>query len=83
MSEDHGSEIRRSLSPLIGLTSYGVDDRGRVNLPQEYVSAVVRAGGMPVLIPPGQPDLDALLERIDGFLLAGGGDLHPRWYGGR
>ena len=36
---------------------------------------------MPVLIPPDQTDPEGLLDRIDGFLLAGGGDLHPSSYG--
>ena len=39
-------------APLIGITTYGHDERGRYTLPSEYVAAVDRAGGVPVLIPP-------------------------------
>jgi putative glutamine amidotransferase len=49
-----------------------------------YVTAVRRAGGLPLaLIPielePGEAD--ALVDRIDGLLLIGGSDLDPRSYG--
>ncbi len=37
----------------------------------------------PLLIPLGLPEgqLDAILERIDGVLFSGGGDIHPKRYG--
>jgi putative glutamine amidotransferase len=55
-------------------------------LKQQYIDAIARAGGIPVLLPPGSPgDLPLLLERLDGVILSGGGDidvsplpLHPR-----
>ncbi len=39
---------------------------------------------MPVLIPPVYPaeKLPALLQRLDGVLLIGGGDIDPNLYGG-
>ena len=46
------------------------------------MDAVRRAGGVPVLIAPGEPHLDALLARLDGVVLAGGGDIDPRRWGG-
>src|SRR6185295_17877720 len=49
----------------------------------EYVDAIRRAGGIPVLLPPGDPKAVELLERLDGLLLCGGGDLDPSLYGGR
>ncbi len=51
-------------------------------LPMPYAQAVADAGGLPVLIPNGlQSDaLHALLENIDGLLLSGGGDVHPKFY---
>jgi len=52
-------------------------------LPALYVAAVRRAGGLALLIPPGEPRLDALLDRLDGVLLTGGGDLDPALYGGQ
>lgn len=47
-----------------------------------YPTAVVREGGMPMIIPP-LPAIGcgAVLERIDGLLLSGGPDIDPRLYG--
>jgi putative glutamine amidotransferase len=74
------------LRPLIGITTYPPSRAGRYGLPQEYVASVRRAGGEPVLLPPGTADhpidVDALLDRLDGVVLAGGGDLDPATYGG-
>jgi gamma-glutamyl-gamma-aminobutyrate hydrolase PuuD len=52
-------------------------------VPATYVNAVVAAGGMPVVIPPRNPEADeveVLLEGIDGLLLIGGRDLDPSLY---
>ena len=72
--------------PLIGITTYPPSSGGRYGLPQEYVASVRRAGGEPVLLPPGTPDepveLGPLLDRLDGIVLSGGGDLDPATYGG-
>lgn len=49
---------------------------------EAYVAAVRGAGGLPLLVPPGEEDVDRLLERSDGVVLTGGHfDIHPRWYG--
>jgi putative glutamine amidotransferase len=69
--------------PLIGITSYGIDEQNRYALPAAYVSCVRMAGGVPVLIPPGETLPDPLLDCLQGFILAGGGDLDPQLYGGR
>ncbi len=42
-----------------------------------YADAVYAAGGDPVVIAAGDP----LPEQYDGLLLAGGADVHPRYYG--
>lgn len=49
-----------------------------------YTRAVLDAGGLPVLIPLGldAEHLHALLQRLDGVLLPGGGDVEPAQYGG-
>jgi putative glutamine amidotransferase len=52
--------------------------------PRAYATAVQRAGGLALLLPP-DPGLieapDVLLDRLDGLLLAGGADIDPASYG--
>lgn len=71
--------------PLIGVTTYPPSEAGRYALPAVYVDAVRRAGGEAVMIPPGTEDHDvdveALVARLDGLVLAGGGDVGPDRYG--
>ncbi|HXF63671.1 MAG TPA: gamma-glutamyl-gamma-aminobutyrate hydrolase family protein [Caldilineaceae bacterium] len=66
--------------PLIGITTYGRNEEGDYTLPAEYVDAVRRAGGIPLLIPPGEPNLEPVLAVLDGLVLSGGGDLDPSHY---
>lgn len=68
--------------PLIGITAYPPNAGDRFELPRPYVDALRRAGGEPVLLPPGIVDTARLLDRLDGLVLAGGGDLDPARYGG-
>ena len=69
-------------SPVIGLTTYGRDiaGNGDYSLPSSYADAVVRAGGTPVLLPPAAAMI-AVVDRLDGLILSGGGDLAPSCYG--
>lgn len=77
-------------APLIGLTTYGrYENDFRTThysewfaIPTLYVDAVRRAGGVPVLLPPGERNWDALLDAVDAVILIGGGDIHPDSYGG-
>jgi putative glutamine amidotransferase len=66
--------------PLIGITTYHRDERGYIQLPAQYADAVRRAGGIPLLIQPGEPQVEALLELLDGMILSGGGDVDPSLY---
>ncbi len=68
--------------PLIGITTYGVDEARKFTLPREYVDSVRRAGGIPLLITPGETRFDDLLTILDGVILAGGGDIDPAEYAG-
>lgn len=74
------------MKPLIGLTTYGRndfdEDTPRFCTPAAYCDAVARAGGVPVLVPPCEPDFETLAARFDGFVLIGGGDVDPSHYGG-
>jgi len=69
--------------PRIGITTYGRNEEGRFCLPAAYVEAVRDAGGVPLLLPPGEPHPERVLEVVDGLVLAGGGDIDPAYYGGR
>lgn len=66
--------------PLIGITTYGRNHEDEFTLPAVYVEAVRRAGGIPLLITPGEERLDDLLAVLDGLILSGGGDLDPSHY---
>jgi putative glutamine amidotransferase len=69
--------------PLVGITTYHRDggDRPRFSLPSSYVDAVRVAGGVPVLLPPGEKVGEELLDELGALLLAGGGDIHPERFG--
>lgn len=71
-------------APVIGITTYARNAAGSYTLPAEYVAAVIRAGGLPLLIPPGGGASLAshYLALVEGLVLAGGGDLDPSFYGG-
>lgn len=67
--------------PVIGITG-NFGDKG-CELAEGYFASVLKAGATPLIIPPYE-DRDALvntLERIDGLLLSGGGDLNPLFTG--
>ena len=68
--------------PVIGITTYARDEHNELKLPFEYVAAVRRAGGLPLLIPPGERETHHLLDQLSGLILAGGGDIDPVRYHG-
>jgi putative glutamine amidotransferase len=69
-------------APAIGITTYGDTTEGAFSLPPGYVHAVRRAGGLPLLIAPGETRWETLFAHLDGLILAGGGDICPSRYGG-
>jgi len=68
--------------PLIGITTYCRNEENHFTLPAEYVETVELAGGVPVLLAPTRIPAAEWLHRLDGIILAGGGDLDPNHYGG-
>jgi gamma-glutamyl-gamma-aminobutyrate hydrolase PuuD len=74
--------------PRIGATTYreparwGVWDEPADLLPRSYAAAIEDAGGVPLLLPPVAPrHAAAVLDGVDGLLLAGGADVDPQRYG--
>lgn len=52
------------------------------SVPCEYVDAIRRAGGVPVVLPPVLGPVRESLDAIAGLILPGGGDVNPEHYGG-
>ena len=67
--------------PVIGITGNYGDQLCKIA--EGYYKSVVRAGGVPVIIPPVSDTAAIIntLEHIDGLLLSGGGDYDPHYAG--
>ena len=87
-----GADVKRR--PLIGVTTSEVRLAERVQLTPEgeppdremalgmkYLRAIERAGGLPVVMPPLNPDaIEPLLDNLSGVCLSGGPDISPVSY---
>ncbi|MEN8040118.1 MAG: gamma-glutamyl-gamma-aminobutyrate hydrolase family protein [Actinomycetota bacterium] len=76
------------MHPIIGITArpQNVPSAGNEVLgylaTHTYTDSVLRGGGIPVLLPCVENALiDRVLDRVDGILLTGGGDIAPERYG--
>ncbi|PGK52278.1 gamma-glutamyl-gamma-aminobutyrate hydrolase [Priestia megaterium] len=73
-----------SVKPLIGITSSYVKHNWYmegVYVHHDYHKAVIKAGGIPIILPIAPPDvLDHYLNLCDGFILSGGEDIDPQFY---
>lgn len=81
-------------NPFIGITS-SYDGGKRKNslrpnrelyyLNRSYVLSIQKAGGIPLIIPPidDLKNIDTVLDKINGLLLTGGHDIHPKAYGAK
>lgn len=74
--------------PIIGCTTYRKISKD-TNVPlfglmTSYIAAIEAAGGIPMLIPLSvdEAGLELLLDRVDGLVLPGGGDIDPKHYQG-
>lgn len=83
------------MNPLIGIScslgqaacslSQAHSSQLQHRLNDSYIRAVTEAGGIPVLLPNNADlsGLDTLVEKLDGFLLSGGDDIDPAYFGER
>lgn len=75
------------MKPLIGLTptpELEVMEHGtfrRHTLSDHYSRAIIAAGGIPVMLPSNYPNPVEMLNRLDGVVITGGGDIDPVIYG--
>jgi putative glutamine amidotransferase len=70
--------------PRIGVTCHAYHDpMARSAVGQQYIEAIVAAGGAPIALPIGLSGaaLDAVYGVLDGLLLPGGDDVSPERYG--
>jgi putative glutamine amidotransferase len=76
------SEVRAGKP--VSATPQGEPPQQEMALGLKYLSAIESAGGIPVVVPPLQPQAaELLLERVTGVCLSGGPDLDPVAYGAR
>ena len=73
--------------PLIGVTAYEVPASfghwsgvQTVMVPSTYTRSVLKAGGLPIVIPPME-GVEQVLETLDGIVFTGGSDIDPDVYG--
>lgn len=69
--------------PLIGLCANWNDNTKRSDIPGDYVAAVIRAGGTPLLLPVAgdQTVWQRMVDAVDGVLFTGGSDIDAAFLG--
>jgi putative glutamine amidotransferase len=73
-----------NMKPVIGIGSDVLltsGERDRAFAYTTYTEALRKAGAIPVVIPPQPENASAIVEHLDGLLLAGGYDCDPSIYG--
>lgn len=71
------------MKPLIAITPQTGKDSNDYVCKEHYVAGILRAGGIPVILPftEDAEDIEQIVHRFDGLLLAGGPDFDPALYG--
>lgn len=76
------------MRPIIGVTSQPKSTKGSSGeldshvIGHTYTDAVLRAGGLRVILSPvPNEEVSAIVDRLDGLLISGGGDIEPQRYG--
>ena len=68
--------------PIVGLTTYPASATHGWHTPVLYVEAVLRAGGVPMMLSGQCPDCaERWLDVVDAVVLIGGGDINPAEFG--
>ncbi len=69
--------------PMIAVFGSRADKLRMQGIRLNYMASIALAGGLPVLAPmcASRELYRELAERCDGFLFAGGVDVHPKYYG--
>lgn len=69
--------------PIIGIAGSHNEADNHISIKQTYIHAILRAGGLPILLPMTEDEhiINELLQHIDGLLLSGGGDIEPSYFG--
>ena len=77
----YGRHPEAEKRPVIGITANHEDIDA--TLRDKYYEQVVKAGGIPVIIPPvaDAATIAATLDRLDGIVFSGGADVNPLWTG--
>jgi len=71
--------------PLIGITAWYDYDTESTYIKRGYIEGVNIAGGLAILLPPapGKDRVLDMVQRCDGFLLSGGGDIDAKYFNER
>jgi putative glutamine amidotransferase len=76
--------MKSMTKPIIGIGSDVLRQKGerdRAFAFTTYVESLRQAGAVPVVIPPQPENAEAIVDSLDGILLAGGDDCDPTAYG--
>lgn len=67
----------------IGITPDWDTLKGRINIPNDYITAVMRAGALPILFPlvDSEEAWKAMIGKVDGVIFSGGEDIDPARFG--
>jgi gamma-glutamyl-gamma-aminobutyrate hydrolase PuuD len=81
LTSQSGEPPQIGLTTSVERTKYGAWDEDSALVPMSYVSAVVRNGGWPVLLPPAPVEPGRVVAMLDGLVVTGGPDVDPARYG--
>jgi putative glutamine amidotransferase len=73
------------MKPVIGLTTFYENKprRNQTSVSNNYINSVIKAGGLPIMIPIINDDMDInkYIDMFDGIIFTGGEDVSPILYG--